>query len=88
MREQYGEWINIKTVQKIMYFNSSDAVLLAVQKGALPLPIRSAGRISTDLLAKYIANQYVAAVSDKTVRAQSGRNNKIMEVENEIDKIN
>lgn len=71
MREQYGEWINIKTVQKIMYFTSSDAVLLAVQKGVLPSPIRSAGRISTDLLAKYIVNHYVAAVSDKTVRPQS-----------------
>jgi hypothetical protein len=68
MRGQYGEWINIKTVQKILHFNSTDAVLLAVQKGVLLLPIRSTGQISTDLLAKYIVNQYVAAVSDKTVR--------------------
>jgi hypothetical protein len=63
MREQYGERINLKTVQKILHFSSTDAVLLAAQKDNLPLPILSSAQLSTDLLAEYITNQYVKSIN-------------------------
>lgn len=63
---QHGAHITLKTLQKILHFNSLDALVTALTSKYIKVDIATETnggytKITTDSVAKYIANQYVGA---------------------------
>ncbi|TVZ38026.1 hypothetical protein P886_2377 [Alteromonadaceae bacterium 2753L.S.0a.02] len=80
---RYGAQIGLKTLQKILYFNSLDALVAAINNKHIVVESATLAkgmyaRIKTESVAKYIANQYVSAVQHPLC-------NKNLEVKDEID---
>lgn len=64
---QHGAQITLKTLQEILYFNSLDALVAAINSKYVEVEAATLRgglhtRFKTDSVAKYIENQYVIAM--------------------------
>jgi hypothetical protein len=67
---QYGAKMTLKTLQQILYFNSLDALVAAINSNYVVIESATLMnglhvKIKTESVAKYIANQYVIAAKQQ-----------------------